>query len=113
MSNRKHTYTEAEAPTNTGSLARPARLNLRLDCSTRARTHRAFQTIRELTGLPKTDSYADVWEKKMLFAIEHIAWHLKESPTAVKNFVRSLFDPLPQEDYVRNRYSQLKLRFEH
>lgn len=50
---QKHTYTNELAPTNTGSLLRPARFNLRLTCQSRARTHKAFQAVRELCGMPK------------------------------------------------------------
>ncbi len=109
---RKHTYTQELAPTNTGSLTRPARLNLRLDCSTWARTHKVFNELREMLGLPKEYSYADVWEYAALLALEHTVWHLKESPTAMKALVRSLYERLPKEDWVRNRYAALKERLE-
>ena len=107
----KHKYTNAEAPTNTGSLKRPARFNLRLDCETRARTVRMFEQTKEALGYPKDASYADVWEG-CLMALEHALWHLRESPTAVKSLVRSLYRPLPVEDYVRNQFKRLKERFE-
>lgn len=109
---KKHTYTEAEAPTNTGSLSRPARFNLRLDCQTRARTIKLFSETREKLGLPKSATFADVWESAILPLCEHALWHIKESPTAVKSFVKTLYNPLPKEDYVRNRYHQLQLRFD-
>jgi hypothetical protein len=108
----KHRYTKAEAPTNTGSVSRPARLNLRLDCSDRARTHKVLSDIRELLGLPKGYCYADVWAEAALPALEHLCWHLRESPTAMKGVARSMFRPLPAEDYVRNRYAALKARLE-
>lgn len=38
-------------------------------------------------------------------------WHIKESPTAMKDMVKTLFNPLPKEDYVRVRYEQLQMRF--
>lgn len=109
---KKHTYTEAEAPTNTGSLSRPARFNLRLTCSDRARTHKVLCEIRELLGLPKDYCYADVWSNAALFALEHLVWHIKESPTAMKGVARSMFRPLPAEDHVRNRFAVLKARLE-
>ncbi len=108
----KHTYTEAEAPTNTGSVSRPARLNLRLDCQARARTFKAFIETREMLGLPKDANFADIWEKALLPLCEHALWHLRESPTAVRRLVRSLYSPLPVEDYARNRYKAMKERFE-
>lgn len=109
---RKHTYTNDLAPTNTGSIERPARLNLRQTCSVHARTMNVFLQLRDRLGMSRDAALADIWEDKLLLALEHINWHLKESPTCVKNFVRSLFDPLPKEDYVRNKYEQLKMRFE-
>ena len=109
---QKHTYTHELAPTNTGSLERPARINLRETVEVHARTLKAFSAIRELTGMPKDASLADIWEFKILPAIEHINWHARESPSAVRDFVTSLFRPLPKEDYVRARYEQLKMRFE-
>ena len=109
---RKHVYTDDLAPTNTGSRSRPARLNLRLTCSDRARTHKVLSEIRELLDLPKGWCYADIWSRSALFALEHLVWHLKESPSAMKNLAREMFKPLPTEDYVRNRYAALKERFE-
>lgn len=108
----KHTYNEAEAPTNTGSLTRPARFNLRLTCSDRARTHKVLCELRELLGLPKDYCYADVWATALLPAVEHIAWHLRESPTAMKGLMKTLFQNLPAEDHVRNRFAVLKARLE-
>ena len=108
----RHRYTDAEAPTNTGSLARPARFNLRLDCSTRARTLRVFSETRDMLGIPKDYSFADIWQDALLPLCEHALWHLRESPTAMKALVRSLYERLPKEDWVRNRYAALKDRFE-
>ena len=109
---RKHKYTEAEAPTNTGSLTRPARFNMRQTCEVHARTTKVFIETRERLGLPDDATFADVWEKALLPLCEHALWHLRESPTAVKRMVASLYRPLPTEDYVRNRYAALKQRFE-
>lgn len=108
----KHTYNELEAPTNTGSIKRPARFNLRLDCSTRARTIRLFKEAKEAFNFPKDAAFADVWQDKLLLALEHLMWHMRESPTAVKTLAKSMFNPLPTEDYVRNRYAALKSRLE-
>ena len=109
---RKHVYTESEAPTNTGSLTRPARFNMRQTCQVHARTTRLFTETRERLGLPKDATFADVWERALLPLCEHALWHLRESPTAMKSVVRSLFRPLPREDWVRNRYAELKARLE-
>ena len=109
---RKHRYTEEEAPMNTGSIKRPARFNLRLDCQTRARTHKLFCEARVLLGLPKDYTFADIWQTHFLVALEHILWHMKESPTAMRGMMRTLFERLPREDWVRNRYAELKARLE-
>ena len=108
----KHTYTNAEAPTNTGSISRPARLNLRLDCSDRARTHKVLSEIRELLNLPKDYCYADIWSAAALPALEHLCWNIRESTSAMRGVALAMFRPLPVEDYVRNQFKRLKERFE-
>jgi len=109
---RKHVYTRELAPTNTGSVERPARLNLRETVEVHARTSKVFARLRELSGMPRDSCIADVWEQKMLPLVEHAVWHLSESPSAIRDFIASLMKPLPKEDYVRNRYKVLKERFE-
>ena len=108
----RHTYTEAEAPRNTGSGTRPARFNMRLTCSARARTHKAFSAVRELAGLANDASFADVWEEAVLPAIEHILWNAREAPRGTRQFVLDLFKPLAKEDWTRARYERLKARFD-
>lgn len=108
----KHTYTNEEAPTNTGSISRPARFNLRLTCSARARLHKALSSIRELTGMDKSACFADVVEQKLLPLVEHTLWNAKEAPRGTRQFVMDLFKPLAHEDWTRNRYAALKARFE-
>lgn len=113
--NTKYRWTDAEAPMNTGSKTRPARLNLRLDCSTRARTHRVLAEIRRLTGMDvrhDRKSYADVWEEKALLALEHIVRKVTEGGRAERRYFMSLFDILPLEDHAREQYKRLKARFE-
>ena len=109
---RKHTYTRELAPTNTGSVTRPARFNMRQTCEVHARTSRVFSETRERLGLPKDYTFADVWEHALLPLCEHALWYLRESPKAVGGLVHSLYKPLPAEDYVRNRYAVLKARLE-
>lgn len=114
MAKSKYTWTDDEAPTNTGSVTRKARFNLRMDCSTRARTHRIFTSIREITGMDRrTDkkSYADVWEEKALLALEHIVRRVRHGSKADKAYFLALFDRLPPEDYERAQYERLKERF--
>lgn len=115
MARTKYTWTDDEAPTNTGSVSRPARFILRLGCSARARTHRVFQAIRELTGMDRRKdkkSYADVWEEKALLALEHVCRRIKDGTKAERAYFMSLFDLLPPEDYARAQYERLKARFE-
>lgn len=107
----RHTYTHAEAPTNTGSLMRPARFNLRQTCEVHARTHKLFQETRKALGLPSCTDYATIWEMAILPLAEHALWYMRESQSPVRAFVRSLYDPLAKEDHVRNRYRELRERF--
>ena len=109
---RKHTYTRELAPTNTGSAKRPARFNLRQSCEVHARTHKVFGELRDALGFKKSTDYATLFEKALLPALEHISWHLRESPSAMKLLMRTLFSNLPKEDWVRSRYAALKERFE-
>lgn len=107
----KHTYREGEAPTNTGSLSRPARFNMRLTCSSRARTHAVFQNLRTLYRLPHDASYADVWEDVGLLVLEHVVRQIVTGETAISQMFMSLGKPLPQRDHLRAKYEQLKFKF--
>lgn len=109
---RKHTYTRELAPTNTGSMTRPARFNMRQTCEVHARTTKLFIETKKALGIASDKSFADIWEEALLPLCEHALWHLRESPTAMKGMVRSMFKPLPKEDYVRARYAELKARLE-
>jgi len=109
---RKHTYTHELAPTNTGSLTRPARFNMRQTCEVHARTTKIFAETRAALGMPEDATFADVWETALLPLCEHALWHLRESPTAMKSMIRSLYRPLNPHDYVRNQFKRLKARFE-
>lgn len=109
---RKHTYTDAEAPRNTGSATRPARFNLRLTCSARARTIKVFDEVRRITGMADDKVFADVWEERLLPALEHILWNAREAPRGTRIMMMDLFKPLAKEDYVRARYERLKVRLE-
>ena len=70
MSKCKYTYTEDQFPTNTGSLHRPARFNLRLTCQARARTHAVFSGFRKEFGLADSTNYAALFETKLLPTLE-------------------------------------------
>lgn len=109
---QKHTYTRELAPMNTGSVTRPARFNLRQTVEVHARTHKLFQETREVLGFPKDTDYATVFEEALLPLCEHALWVMRESPSAFGKMIRSLYDPLPKEDWVRNRYAALRARFE-
>ena len=110
--NCKHTYTEDLAPTNTGSLTRPARFNLRLTCQARARTHAVFSGFRKEFGLPKETNYAALYESKLLPTLEHVLRKLRHGDSATRQFFAKLADPLPKEDYLRAVFMCLKARFE-
>ena len=108
----KHTYTDDSFPTNTGSLNRPARFNLRLTCQARARTHAVFSGFRQEFGLPKETNYAALYESKLLPTLEHVLRKLRHGDQATREFFAKLADPLPKEDYLRAVYMRLKARFE-
>lgn len=112
MARRKHTYTRELAPTNQGSVRRPARLDLRETCEVHARTHKLFADLREVLNLPQGLCYADIYERYSLVALEHCVWHLRNSPKAARDFIRSLFQPLDKADYLRSQYARLRKRFE-
>lgn len=109
---RKHTYTRELAPTNTGSITRPARLNLRQTVEVHARTHKAFCELRELIGMPRDTDYATIFERALLPALEHIIWNIREAPRGTRNMMLDLFRPLAREDWARARYASYKERFE-
>lgn len=108
----KHTYTEDSFPTNTGSLKRPARFNLRLTCQARARTHAVFSGFRSAFGLPETTNYAALYETRLLPTLEHVLRKLRHGDSATRAFFAKLADPLPKEDYLRQVYMRLKAKFE-
>lgn len=108
----KHTYTDKEFPTNTGSLVRPARFNMRLTCSARARLHAAFQGLRDEYGLGKDASYADVMEDVCLLILEHHLRALRNGTADVRAYTRAQARPIPKEDHLRSVYMRLKRKFE-
>lgn len=111
MSNTKHTYTEESAPTNTGSSTRPARFNLRLTCSTRARTWKVISEARDAFRNPATKfSGADVWEQFLLPLCEHAIWQLRNGNKSSRLFVASMFGNLDPEDTVRATFKRLNER---
>lgn len=113
MSRCKHTYTDAEAPTNTGSLNRPARFNLRLDCSARARTLKVFSDAkRHFYPEGVKGGFAEVWEKHFLPLCEHAMWNLHEGKAVDRAVVMSLFGPIEQRDTKRATYQRLQLSFQ-
>ena len=112
MSKCKHTYTEDQFPTNTGSLHRPARFNLRLTCQARARTHAVFSGFRKEFELEPSTNYATLFETKLLPTLEHVLRKLRHGDKATREFFAKLADPLPKEDYLRSIYMRLKARFE-
>ena len=113
MGKCKHTYTEAEAPTNTGSLARPARFNLRLDCSARARTIKVFSDAK-LTFYPQglNGGFAEVWEKIFLPLCEHAMWNLHEGKSIDRQVVMTLIRPLEKRNTKRETYRRLQMSFD-
>jgi len=108
----KHNYTEDDFPTNTGSLSRPARFNLRLTCQARGRTHAVLIKMRRIFSMPQTANFADVWETKALPTLEHVIRKVEHGDKATAEFFRTLAKPLPKEDHLREVYKRLKAKFE-
>lgn len=112
MSRCKHTYTEAEAPTNTGSIRRKARFNLRLDCSARARTLKVFSDAKKtFPTSEKGGGFAEIWEKYFLPLCEHAMWNLHEGKAIDRQVVHSLFRPIEPEDTKRATFKRLQMTF--
>ena len=113
MSKTKHTYTEAEAPLNTGSIRRKARFNLRLDCSARARTLKVFSDAkRTFPTSEKGGGFAEVWEKYFLPLCEHAMWNLHEGKAVDRAVVSSLFRPIEPQDTKRATFRRLQMSFD-
>ena len=100
------------APRTTGSIQRPYRKNLRCDKPHGVRTDLIFsKDCKVLHGLPPTADDCELWEVYLLF-IEHGNRAMREGDTATRQFVGSMFKPLPEQDYLRNVYKRLKERFD-
>lgn len=108
---RVHKFRDPE-PTTTGSRRRAYRKNLRCDKSHGIRTDMIFSAENKvLHGLPPTADDCELWEVYLLF-IEHGNRAMREGDTATRQFVGSMFKPLPEQDYLRNVYKRLKARFD-
>lgn len=108
----KHTYTNESAPTNTGSLRRPARLNMRLTCSARARTHAVLSGLRDEYGADVFGrTYAEVWENLALLILEHHLRTIRTGDTAIAAYTRAQAKPLPKCDHEREKYKRLKEKY--
>ena len=113
MSRCKHTYTEAEAPTNTGSIRRKARFNLRPDCSARARTLKVFADAKStFPTSEKGGGFAEIWEKYFLPLCEHAMWNLHEGKAIDRQVVHSLFRPIEPQDTKRDTFKRLQMSFD-
>lgn len=107
---RKHTYTEELAPTNTGSIRRKARFNLRLDCSARARTIKVFSDARKFFPMDCDDNnFAAVWERYFLPLCEHAMWNLHEGKKVDRLVVESLIAPIERPDTKRETFKRLQM----
>lgn len=108
----KHTYNDDEAPMNTGSKVRPARFNMRLSCSARARTIAVFSGFRKDYGYEAGTPFADIWEDVVLLVLEHHLRSIRHGDSATKEFFRKQAKPLPKEDHLRELYKRLQAMFE-
>lgn len=110
---RKHEYTNDSFPTNTGSLERPARFNLRLTCSARARTIKALVELGKEYGVTG-GVLADVWEEVALLILEHHLRNVRSDvvPEGLKALIRAEASRIKPEDRERAIYFRLKKKFE-
>lgn len=108
----KHTYTNESFPTNTGSLSRPARFNLRLTCQARARTWKVMTDLAQEYGVDD-HCLADCWEKVALLILEHHVRNVRSPivPKALKQFIRNEAKLIHPEDRERAVYLRLKAKY--
>ena len=109
----KHTYTTDSFPTNTGSLSRPARFNLRLTCEARARTWKVLSALGSEYGV-SADCLADVWENVGLLILEHHIRNVRSPavPAALKALIRAEAGRISPQDRERQVYLRLKRKYE-
>lgn len=71
--NQKYAYTEADKPTNNGSIKHPGRYTVRCNCRDRARLKKAVHRIAESHGETKLPQ-STVFVRHILPMIETYSW---------------------------------------
>ena len=99
----KHTYTESEAPMNTGSITHPARFNWRMDCQTRGRFWSDVDSTRKIFNLPDDLPTSEVIRRVWLPIVEHVQRNIVWGSALESQYCRSLADALPRSDYLAER----------
>ena len=110
----KYRYAEEDIPKHGKGLKRPARFDLRLTCSDRARHLSVFSAFRkEYFADAKDDvTYARIVAERILPVLEHHIRTLRVGDTATARFIRAQSDPIPPRDHLRSLFKRLKERFE-
>lgn len=106
----KHTYTTAEAPTNTGSLTNPARFNWRMDCPTRGRFWTDVANTRRVCRCPDSWTTAEVLNRIWLPVIEHVIRNIEWGSALESNYCRGLISALPKSDHLTERAKRMAAR---
>lgn len=99
-------YTNEDAMRPDGTIARTARFDLRCTPSMYARVWKTLEAFKKEYGMDKA-SCAEVFEKVVIFVLEHHLRDLRLGDSAMRRYLRSKAAPMPKEDYIKN----MKARF--
>ena len=109
----KYTYAAGDIPPHSALLKRPARFDLRLTCSDRARLIAVLSEFRrEYFKDCDSVTLAEIVAERCLPVLEHHIRTLRVGDTATAAFIRAQSEPIPKRDYLRNIFKRLKARFE-
>jgi hypothetical protein len=110
----KYRYAEDDVPEHCKGLKRPARFDLRLTCSDRARLLAVLSAFRKEYFADATDdvTYATIVAERVLPVLEHHIRTIRIGDTATARFIRAQAEPIPKRDHLRSIFKRLKERFE-
>lgn len=109
----RYTYAEGDVPGWAKGDGRPARFDLRLTCSDRARLIAVLGEFRrEYFAGRGGVSLATIVAERCLPVLEHHVRTLKVGDTATAAFIRAQSEPIPKRDHLRSVYKRLKSKFE-
>ena len=109
----KYAYAEGDVPAHSATLKRPARFDLRLTCSDRARLIAVLSEFRrEYFKDGDSVTFAKIVAERCLPVLEHHIRTQRIGDTATAAFIRAQSEPIPKRDYLRSIYKRLKAKFE-